>query len=37
MVKGMKSSEEVSNTLVEYALKNGSSDNISVMTLKFAS
>jgi len=36
MVKGMKSSEEVSSALVDYALKQGSSDNISVMTLKFA-
>ena len=35
MVRGMKNTEEISNTLVNYALKNGTRDNVSVLVLKF--
>lgn len=35
MVKGMKTSEEVSKTLVTYALASGTRDNVSVLVLKF--
>jgi len=34
-IKGMKNSEEISKTLVNYALKNGTRDNVSVLVLKF--
>lgn len=35
LVKGIKSSEEISKTLVNYALKNATRDNVSVLVLKF--
>jgi len=35
LVRGMKSSEEISKALVNTALKNGTRDNVSVLVLKF--
>ena len=35
LVKNCKNALEISKTLVQYSLKNGSKDNISVLTLKF--
>lgn len=35
LVKNSKNTLEISKTLVQYSLKNGSKDNISVLTLKF--
>jgi serine/threonine protein phosphatase PrpC len=35
MVKSLNSSKEMAKTLVQYALKNGSQDNVSVIILKF--
>jgi protein phosphatase PTC1 len=35
LVKNCKNTLEISKTLVQYSLKNGSKDNISVLTLKF--
>jgi len=35
LIKHLKSSEEMSSTLVKYAINNGSRDNVSVLILKF--
>lgn len=35
MVKNMTSTKDMAKTLVQYALKNGSQDNVSVLVLRF--
>lgn len=35
LVKGLNSSKDMAKTLVQFALKNGSQDNVSVLILKF--
>lgn len=35
LVKNLNNSKEMAKTLVQYALKNGSQDNVSVLILKF--
>jgi len=35
MIKNLNSSKDMAKTLVQYALKNGSQDNVSVLILKF--
>lgn len=35
LVKNINSSKDMAKTLVQFALKNGSQDNVSVLVLKF--
>lgn len=35
LVKNVNSSKDMAKTLVQFALKNGSQDNVSVLVLKF--